>query len=220
MATVDPVFGATTEPGISLDAECSLILKPAAASGFVTFAEDFATSVSSETTARTLLSVEGAGAYTDTVAFSGARVNGQSVNIHADRTTTRTYAESLETYEETVVTTTTTSASCHVHKESNGNDSDPAHAGYDVPPPGLQSDGRVSVSTTEESTRIVTVRVPGPYVDPNFSGTAQVVICNSPLRNPGTWRSQNGYTSQLGRTCSTAWYNELGSTPSVSVPGA
>lgn len=218
MAQIDPVFGNTTEPGISLDQECLLLLKPSAASDFVTFAEDLASSVSVEVISRTLVSVEGIGQFVDTAEFSGARVNGQSVNIHADRTTTRTYEASRETYEETVLTTTTTSAGCHVHKPTEGNQNDPDHPGYQIAPNGLQTDERVSVTTTEQSTRTVSVDVQGPWVDPNFSGTSQVVICISPTRNPGTWRSQNGYTNQLGRTCSTAWYNELGSTPSVSVP--
>lgn len=38
---------------------------------------------------------------------------------------------------------------------------------------------------------------------------AQVVICISPTKNPGTWRQQNGYTG----TCSTAFFGTLGPVP-------
>lgn len=47
---------------------------------------------------------------------------------------------------------------------------------------------------------------------------AQVVICNSPTKNPGTWRQQNGYTG----VCSTTLFNSLGPVgiPSNSLPAS
>jgi hypothetical protein len=48
----------------------------------------------------------------------------------------------------------------------------------------------------------------GPYTETAPTGTlfnaAQVVICISPKKLPGTWTNQNGY---LGSKCTTAWFN-------------
>jgi hypothetical protein len=52
-----------------------------------------------------------------------------------------------------------------------------------------------------------------------ITGTGDILICISPLRNPGVWRQANGYNDELG-ACSTALFVASGgNTPSVSVPG-
>jgi hypothetical protein len=51
-----------------------------------------------------------------------------------------------------------------------------------------------------------------------ITGTGDILICISPLKNPGVWRNANGYNGELG-ACSTALYTASGgNTPSVSVP--
>jgi hypothetical protein len=123
------------------------------------------------------------------------------------------------TYQTQTTTTVTRTGQCHVHKPTNGNANDPDHAGYQIAPNGLQTPEPVSATTTTVTLGTRTEAIPGPWVDPNASATnTQVVICISPGRVPGTWRNQNGYTGNLG-TCSRAWYDTLGSTPSVSLPG-
>ena len=116
----------------------------------------------------------------------------------------------------------TRSSTCHVHKPTEGANQEEIHPGYQIAPNGLQTDGTVSVDsvTTEPGFRVVNFA--GPWTDPSASIIGgEFVICNSPGRNPGAWRGQNGYVSQIaGKTCSTAWYNLLGSTPSVSVPAS
>lgn len=206
----------------ALDAQCVTLLKPNANSGFTTLAINVDSQVISIVTQDTgIISTVGIGtpvlSYTG---FQNARVNGKSVNIHADATFTSVYpGGALVTYATKITTTTEHSGECHVHKQVNGTGTgdDVLHPGYQVAPPGLQNDARVSYTTMEMTTGTRTATIPGPWTDPNGGGTSQVVICISPGRNPGAWRNQNGYTGSLG-TCSRAWYDSLGSTPSVSVP--
>jgi hypothetical protein len=216
-AAVDPIFGEDPE----LDQKCSDLQRPADSSGFTSLAIDIQT-VGTPTVVTEnlgLISVVGNGPATTTYAnFRNARVNGQSVNIHADADLTVVYmGGSIETYQTRITTTTTRQGSCHVHKPTNGTSDDPLHDGYDIAPPGLQTSEPVTATTVEVTYGTTTVLNPAPYVDPDASGSGQVVICISPGRNPGAWRAQNGYDGSI-KPCSRAWYDELGSTPSVSVP--
>ena len=57
----------------------------------------------------------------------------------------------------------------------------------------------------------------GQYTFDNQNLKVQVVVCNSPTKNPGTWRAQNGYDGGL---CSYATFASLGTAtiPSNSLP--
>jgi hypothetical protein len=218
-AAVDGIYG--IDP--VLDQQCSDLQRPSDNSGYTSFAENIqVTNDSSETIDTGILSTVGIGPATTTFTnFYGAHVNGQSVNIHAYGDKTVTYAGgALVTYSTQTTRTVTRSGKCHVHKVTEGQtqDDDPGHPGYQIAPRGLQTDEPVSATTVTVTTGTRTVTIPGPWIDPNASVIGgQVVICISPGRNPGAWRNQNGYMGNLG-TCSRAWYDMLGSTPSVSVP--
>lgn len=218
LAAIDLVYGTNPE----LDAQCNELQRPGDASGYTTFAYNVQSSSSSETVDSGPTVSTGIGTATYTRTYRDAHVNGQSVNIHAFGDRIATYANGhTETTPTTTTTTTTLSASCHVHKLANdeASDHDSDHEGYNVPPPGLQTVEPVSTSSSTQTFGTRTETFAGPWVDPNNTVyNEEFVICISPTRNPGVWRSQNGYNGQLGWACSTAWYNTLGSTPSVSVP--
>lgn len=218
-AAIDLVYGTNPE----LDALCNALQRPSDASGYTTFATNIQSTSSSSTVDSGPTVSTGIGTATYTRTYRNAHVNGQSVNIHAYGDRIATYANGhTETTPTTTTTITTLTGSCHVHKLSSGGaeDHDGDHEGYNVPPPGLQTTepvGTAGTTTITYGTRTETFA--GPWVDPNATTyNDEFVICISPTRNPGVWRSQNGYTNQLGQVCSTAWYNTLGSTPSVSVP--
>ncbi len=215
-AGVDPIYG--TDP--VLDQACSDLQKPSDSSGFVSFADNIQNTGSSSVTENLgLISVAGSGTPQSTWSgFNNAHVNGQSVNIHAYGNLTVVYPASVETYETKTTTTTTRSSSCHVHKLDAGAPQDSPHPGYSIAPTGLQTTDTVSATETTVTYGTNSVIVPGPWTDPNASTSGdQVVICISPGKKPGNWREQNGYDGSLG-TCSRAWYDTLGSTPSVSLP--
>ncbi|WP_125964208.1 hypothetical protein [Sphingomonas koreensis] len=205
-----------------LDAKCTELLKPGTSSDFTAMAINVQSSETTTTEDLGLISIVGIGPATSTYSgFTSPRVNGQSVNIHALANLTVTYAAgALATYQTKITTTTTLTGQCHVHKPTPGNvqDDDPLHPGYSIAPPGLQIDDPVTSTSTSVTYGTRTETIPGPWTDPNASqGGAQVVICISPGKVPGNWRPQNGYDGSLG-TCSRAWYDTLGSTPSVSLP--
>lgn len=218
-AAVDTIYG--TDP--ELDQACDDLLNPSDKSGYTTFAIDIS-NTSDSTVTEDIGGPTYAGIGTPTTSWvfinGSAHVNGQSVNIFANGNSTVTYPlGATATYQTKTTHTITRSGTCHVHKPTEGNDNDGLHPGYTTAPPGLQPTDPVTATEETVTYGTRTVNIPGPWVDPNASVTGgQVVICISPGKVPGTWRGQNGYTNQLGRTCSTTWYNELGSTPSVSVP--
>lgn len=216
-AAVDPFYGSDTD----LDQACSDIQKPSDNSGFVSFADNIQiTGTSTLTEKLGLISTVGIGTPVSTYSgFVGAHVNGKSVNIHAYAKLSVVYAQgALETYQTKVTTTTTRSSTCHVHKQDAGAQTDTPHPGYSIAPTGLQTAATVSATSVEITYGTTTEVIPGPWTDPNAGGNnEEVVICISPGRNPGNWRAQNGYDGSLG-TCSRAWYDTLGATPSVSVP--
>lgn len=221
-AAVDPIYGGA-DP--DLDQACSDIQKPNDASGFMSFAENFTSNSTSVTEDTGIVSDVGVGPSIFTIGnYRNAHVNGQSVNIHAygDMITTYLGGHTV-TYSTKTTTTTVKSASCHVHKETNGNQNDTPHPGYQIAPQGLQTTDPVTKTSIEVTTGTRQQTVTGPWVDPNASSFGkEFVICISPSKPPpkGTWRGQNGYVSQIGgRTCSTVWHNELGtSQPTASLP--
>ncbi len=222
LAGIDPVFGGVDA---ELDKLCSDLQKPNDESGFVSYAENVQTGQPVVVVTETGPAIS-SGIGTATVGaitnYRNAHVNGQSVNIHAfgDRETVYAGGHS-ETTPILTTTTVTRSASCHVHKPTEGANQEEIHPGYQIAPNGLQTDGTVSLDSVTQEPGVRVVNFAGPWIDPNASIIGgQFVICNSPTKNPGTWRNQNGYNGQLGRACSTIWYNELGSTPSVSVPAS
>jgi hypothetical protein len=204
-----------------LDAKCLELMKPAARSDYTTLAINV-TSTSSSSTVDTgpgVVTGIGTPTYGNWTNFRGFHVNGQSVNIFAFGDRSVIYPDGYRTTIPTL-TTTVTSGECHVHKpvSGNGTGDDPLHPGFDNAPPGLQTDEPVSVTSSTSVAGFRSFDTPGPWTDPNASiAGGQVVICISPGRVPGTWRNQNGYTG-VPRACSRAWYDELGSTPSVSLP--
>jgi len=222
-AEVDPIYGGA-DP--ELDQKCSELQKPDGNSGFVSFADNVQTGQPVVVVTQTGPAVSAGigpatvGAITN---YRDAHVNGQSVNIHAygDRETVYAGGHS-ETTPILTTTTVTRSSTCHVHKTTEGANQEEIHPGYQIAPSGLQTDGTVSVETVTAVPGVQVVNFPGPWTDPAASIVGgQFVICNSPGKNPGAWRGQNGYTNQIGgKTCSTTWYTSLGSTPSVSVPAS
>lgn len=218
-AAIDPIYG--TDP--ELDQACSDLQKPSDESGYTSYAIDIVNGTPSSVTVDDGPTVTvGIGAVSTVFGnYNGAHVNGQSVNIHAYGDKVTSYAGgATETTPTKTTTTVTRSAGCHVHKLTEGNDQDPLHEGYNVAPAGLQTDEPVSATTTTVTYGTRTTTIPGPWIDlANTVYGGQFVICISPGRNPGAWRGQNGYVNQIdGKSCSRAWYDTLGSTPSVSVP--
>jgi hypothetical protein len=207
----------------ALDAKCLELMKPSPNSGYTTLAINVSSTSSSSTVDTGPGTVAGIGTptYGGWTNFRGFHVNGQSVNIFAYGDRSLIYPDGYRTTVPTLTTTTTiTSGECHVHKPVNGNGTgdDPLHPGFDNAPPGLQTDEPVSVTSTTTTPGFRTFDSPGPWTDPTGSVVGgEAVICISPGRVPGTWRNQNGYTG-VPRACSRAWYDTLGSTPSVSVP--
>jgi hypothetical protein len=221
-AAIDTDFGGLYPDG---DIACDDVLRANDNSGFTTYAlTDDIGSTSGPVTIddpNGVVTVVGIGTPTTTYSeFKNARQNGQSVNIHADAKKTVVYPGSQTTIPTITTVKTTHNVTCHVHKLTNGNDKDELHEGYNIAPPGLNAQvGSASYETTETThgTRTETSNL--PYIDPNASSdSAQVVICISPGKVPGTWRAQNGYDGSLG-TCSRAFYDSIpATTPSVSVP--
>ena len=124
--------------------------------------------------------------------------HGGSPNIFGSFTVTSTYTGGTTTSLNTYAQTTTYTFGCRVWKElGNGNV---------IEPPGLQIPyGLTLPETLVTRTEEVTVTAPNSTQITTGDG----VICNSPTRNPGTWRNQNGYTG----TCSTALFYSLAGIP-------
>ena len=128
--------------------------------------------------------------------------HGGSPNIFGTFTVTSTYTGGTSDTLVTYAQTTTTTFGCHVWKVV-GNE---AHPNI-VEPAGLQIPGGSHPDLLSIEDTVVTrsehVIVNNPDVIVNTTGDG--VICNSPTKNPGTWRAQNGYTGE----CSTALFNTL-----------
>lgn len=220
-AAIDLTYGGAYP---ALDQQCEDQLNPNDNSNFTTYAIVTGTpSVISSTVDTGPTTYVGIGSATVTQSYRDAHVNGKSVNIHAYGDHITTYADAAGTTPTLTTVTTTVTAGCHVHKPTNGNSpSDTLHEDY-IAPNGLQGLTATSTTTTTTpGTRSSTYG--GPWIDPNatvYGG--EFVICISPSSttvkgNPGVWRGQNGYVSQLGRPCSTAWHDSLGTSVSVSLP--
>lgn len=130
--------------------------------------------------------------------------NGQSPNIFGTFKTIQTFTGGSKVQTVTYAQDTTFTYGCRVFKINK--------QGKETEPPGLQVEGLTAVRT--EITRTAEVSVIKPNVEVvQLSGG---VICNSPLKNPGVWRNQNGYTGE----CSTRLFLTLGplTIPSNSLP--
>ena len=124
--------------------------------------------------------------------------HGGSPNIFGSFTVTSTYTGGSTTSLNTYAQTTTYTFGCRVWKEPQ-----PGHV---IEPGGLQIEyGQTLDETLVTRTEQVTVSNPNTTQVTTGDG----VICISPTRNPGTWRTQNGYTG----TCSTALFNSLAGIP-------
>lgn len=94
--------------------------------------------------------------------------------------------------------TTTFTYGCTVSKTNNNN-------GNVTTPPGLQVTGLTIPVTVVTRTEMINESNPNTF-ETTLSGA---VVCNSPEKNPGKWRPQNGYTGE----CSTALFNSLPGMP-------
>ena len=131
--------------------------------------------------------------------------NGQSPNVFGDFTSLVTYSGGINKQKVVTVDRTKVTFGCAMSKD-NG-------LTY---PQGQQiaNDGSLFVNyDANETTTYPEVSAP----DYTLPFTEDRVICNSPTKNPGVWRNQNGYTG----TCNTALYVSVnpGGTHSNSVPG-
>jgi hypothetical protein len=227
-AAIDPTYGGESP---DLDAACNALLNPDDSSKFTTYAYDVDERTDVVRTLDSSVTTPEGMATTTLGDFKRAHVNGQSVNIHADRDVTVTYLDGTKTVKTfKVVTTKVATGTCHVHKTNVGtpNPDSLGHEGY-ISPGGLNGgppsqDAPVDLSGEPVTTfETETTFDDTDFVDLNASGTKEFVICISPSQPPpkGTWKGQNGYISQLGRTCSTIWHDELGSSqPTASLPPA
>lgn len=118
--------------------------------------------------------------------------NGQSPNIFGTFETVSTYSGGLLVQEVTTAQDTTFTYGCRVFKTQNGNLTEPR---------GLQVEGLTLTRTENLGSATETVSAP----DVLRTELSEKVTCNSPLRNPGVWRQQNGYTG----VCSTELFMTL-----------
>ena len=118
--------------------------------------------------------------------------NGQSPNIFGSFETVQTFTGGTLVQQVTFAQDTTFTFGCTVSKIVGGKVNAPK---------GLQVTGLTA--TRSEVTRTLTDEVRKP--DVVVKQISESVICNSPTKNPGVWRNQNGYTG----ICSTALFNSL-----------
>jgi hypothetical protein len=122
--------------------------------------------------------------------------NGQSPNIFGTFKSVETYTGRTLIQDVTYSQDTTFTFGCTVSKTNKNN-------GNVETPPGLQVTGQTITKT--EVTRTAHTNIQEPNVDVvQLSGA---VICNSPTKNPGVWRAQNGYTGG----CSRALFDSISS---------
>lgn len=135
-----------------------------------------------------------------TSAFNGGSEHrhGGSPNIFGTFTVTSTYTGGSSVTEVTYAQTTTYTFGCHVFKVEGNSD----HPHVVEPGPFQTPIGLTVENTVVTHTDTVNVNNPNTVTTSQGDG----VICNSPTKNPGTWRNQNGY----GGTCSTALFNSVG----------
>lgn len=115
-----------------------------------------------------------------------------------------------------------TIGACEFHKTGDGTPAIPPSTSttytYDRQP---SSDTSHTISQNDTASGNGTELNGGAYTFNNQSLKVAAVVCNSPTKNPGTWRAQNGYLG-LGGACSTATFTSLGTAtiPSNSLPPA
>lgn len=121
--------------------------------------------------------------------------NGQSPNIFGKFETVTEYSGGSYIADVTYSQTTTFTYGCVVsRRQPNGNV---------TTPPGLQVTGQTFPVTVVTRTERVEESNPNTFE----TTLSDAVVCNSPERNPGKWRNQNGYTGD----CSTTLFNSLSS---------
>ena len=194
-----PALATVATPIVDMEAVCANIqVNPNGNAGFVVKLDEAGIQSSVGTPVRTVLSVlqdiPGGQLISQTapafVAGSQGR-NGQSPNIFGTFKSVLTFTGGTKVEEVQYTTPTTFTFQCVVYKvKRNGS----------LEPNGLQPDPSTIVRT-ESYVTTETVSKPD-YTEDRFS---ESVICNSPTKNPGVWRAQNGYTG----TCSTALFNSL-----------
>lgn len=123
--------------------------------------------------------------------------HGGSPNIFGEFKTLSTFSGGTLIQDVTYAQDTTFTYGCIVTKTTKG--------GNQTTPPGLQVTGQTLAKT--EITRIESVNISKPDVE--VVSLSDAVVCNSPEKNPGKWRAQNGYTGE----CSTALFNTLPGMP-------
>ena len=119
--------------------------------------------------------------------------HGGSPNIFGEFKTVSTYSGGTLVEDVTYSQDTTITYGCIVSKTNS--------QGKVTTPPGIQVEGLTKTVTTV--TRVVHVNESAP--DEVITTLSDAVVCNSPEKNPGKWRAQNGY----GGECSTALFNTL-----------
>jgi hypothetical protein len=123
--------------------------------------------------------------------------HGGSPNIFGEFETVTEYSGGSYIADVEYSQTTTFTYGCIVSKTNS--------QGKVTTPPGLQVEG-LTIPITEV-TRTERIEESNPNT---FETTlADKVVCNSPEKNPGKWRNQNGYTG----VCSTALFNSLPGMP-------
>lgn len=123
--------------------------------------------------------------------------NGQSPNIFGKFETVTEYTGGSYIADVQYSQTTTFTFGCTVFRtQPNGNV---------TTPPGLQ----VTNLTFPVTIVTRTDRIEESNENTFETTLSDAVVCNSPLKNPGKWRNQNGYTGE----CSTALFNSLPGMP-------
>jgi len=203
-ALTTPAFAVTPEAQADLQAFCEAALTPNDPNSEFQTEPTGVTEVTGaefQSDSQVLSSTPGGVLLSQTSVYNNGSQHrhGGSPNIFGAFTVTSVYtggsSETLNTYS----ATTTYTFGCRVWKVVEGN-------GNIIEPNGLQIDyGQTLDETLVTRTETVTVNNPDTTVVTAGDG----VICNSPTKNPGTWRNQNGYTGE----CSTALFSSLAGIP-------
>ena len=210
-AMVAPAFAAVPTPFSEMEAICiaTVVLTPDPNSKFrVELNRDtIVTSVGVEYVSNrvTITDIPG-GQLISTVGptFTGNRGrHGGSPNIFGEFKTVSTFTGGTLVQDVTYSQDTTFTYGCRVFKiNPQGKESEPD--GLQIPGP--QHPDPLTITKTEV-TRTENINVSNP--DVTVENLSDAVICNSPEKNPGKWRQQNGYTGE----CSTALFISLGTFP-------
>lgn len=205
-----PAFAVVAAEGQSPAQVCAGQLQPNANSGFVTAPINLVTVTVSDTTTKVAVgdpSPLGEPTYGD-IEFANLHVNGKSPNIHADAAyTTATYSSYSQEYDYTRVVVTKQTFDCKVWKTLKN--------GSQVVPPDQQTYGHETAPKTVTTQWTATETVNEPLVLEVNEPLGEMVVCNSPGPNGGTWTQQNGFTGE----CSDQAYEDAGGDLANLKPG-